>query len=225
VSGVAGGIVLAIALAVAADAPAPYQPLERARLLDEARQLAAQKQLTILPGRHVPEDGCGRDANDVRCAVWAIDADVLADSPGNEQVRASMSEGIALFDGSDQLIARNEDGIDPGSQSDVIELSAGQVVPDRDLELVWSWDSGGRNNGSSGITVYKRRGATLIEVFNGETRYWEDLRAPGGGREKKGSVKLTGAGVIIARGPNEKRASIWHWDEHAFHFVKDGTKK
>ncbi len=199
-----------------------YVQAAHAEKIADDQQLAAQKALGALPGRHEPEDRCGSDADEERCRVWQLAVDLLPDVPGVEQVRASMSEGIALFDASHQLIARNDGDISPGSLSAFGELSAGQLIPDADLELVWFHDDGGRNSGSSMLTVLKRRGAELVEVFVGDTREWDDMVTTSGG-ERDGHVTLGGNGVIHYRAPGSKRVTTWRWDAAAFRFVKEAT--
>ena len=218
VLGVAFAIVGIVGFANA-DSDAPYVEVAHAAQVTEDRQLAAQKEMGALPGRHEPEDKCGTDPLDQRCGVWELAVDLLPDVPGLERVRVSASEGLALFDANNKLIARNEDGLSPGSLSAVGELSAGQVIPDADLELVWSYDDGGRNSGSSGVDVFKRRGTELVRVFTGDSREWQDVRA--GGTEQTGKVTLSAKGVIRYRAPGTKRATTWHWDATAFRFVKE----
>ena len=151
----------------------------------------------------------------------SLSADFVAEQPGKELLVVSMAHGAAIFNGAAELLARGGSFACVGSQSGILDVSAGQLVPDVEPELVVHYLSGGRQSQAEGIDVYKRRGSELINILS--------VSLPDSGAAKaspddpelaeSGWLSVDSDGTILTSRPGEKMPQRQRWDAGKFAFV------
>ncbi len=135
--------------------------------------------------------------------------------PGAETVVASLPHGVYVL-GGDAVIARTAEPLAPceGSQTELIGLWAGQVVPDAEPELVVIDQFGGRNLGRTTLTIFKRLGERLEPIFTAALAEYE------GDVETTRKVELAADGTITAETGDGKVAH--RFDATATRFIAVG---
>lgn len=130
--------------------------------------------------------------------------------------RASLRDGIALWDESGALLANAAAPMGctmPGASQDILEqLAIGQVVPDPDPEYVVLFANGGRSQWSEAAWIFKRRGAELVPIFSSL------LSESDTGDQSDGRLALEGAGTLIYTAPGKRKPTTLRWDPAAFRY-------
>jgi hypothetical protein len=155
------------------------------------------RRLHNTPGEH--DANCGDDTS------------AMSVQSGDWRVVASIPDGIAIFDRRGALVARSSIFVCWG-RAKVLGLAMGQLVPDKELEIVVEHGSG-LHLESRGFDVLKRRGTELVTVLSVELESSQD-----GSELQAGSAAFSGA-EITYRGAGETAAKVLHWDAAAFKFA------
>ncbi len=142
--------------------------------------------------------------------LLALSADVDAARPGAETVIASLTHGVVALAGG-TVIATTASPVSDceGSQTEPNGAWAGQLVPDPELEIVFSETSGGRNAGATTLHLYKRRGARFVEVLALVVEEYEgdDASVAPALLEERGSISH-GVGKTYLWNPNAFRFEL-----------------
>lgn len=178
-----------------------------------------------LPGFRPSASGETNDGARAALAALPGEHDTMCD-PGDETqgrafelksaaglVRASLRDGVALFDGAGKPVATAASlgcTVPGASQDELQRLAAGQVVADPDPEYVILYSNGGRASFVQTLAVYKQKGNRLVSVFAG------NVLEVAGGKDKTGAVTLGADGTIQYKAPGKKVAVTLRFDATSF---------
>src|SRR5262249_34857286 len=143
--------------------------------------------------------------------VRGIKGELAADHPGAETFLISLADGAVLLDTAGKVVAKGE-ALDAdcvgGSQSGLLRVSAGQVVPDDELEfLVYSSGGGHGDALVYELAVYKRRGDKLELILTSTVE----------GQEKD-DTNLQSVGTLEQHPSGKKQTVLKRWDAAKFEF-------
>jgi hypothetical protein len=176
------------------------------------KKAAADRAMAQAPGKHDDKcDGAASDQGD----IFEVGAYVVPELKGEQTLRASLRDGLAIFDEKEKLIARTEPFgcTAPRAPKDKINtfLIGGDVVA---IEYA---NGAGKADWHSQAVLFRVRGTDLVKVFDVPTGTSRD--------PKRGKLYATPLGDLIYQAPGSPKETVFRWDEKAFKYVEFGPPR
>jgi len=146
--------------------------------------------------------------HDEACSAAAVSAPADATATGKGVVAASLRDGVALLDGTGQVVARSAPIGCTGPRDQLELLNHGDALPqpydklDTPLREIYYIVVGYRTGDTQTVAIYALRNKQLTRVFDAVTR-----TAAGAGH-----VELTPLGGVVHVAPGDPRPHVYRWN-------------
>ena len=132
----------------------------------------------------------------------------------DQRVVASFDDGIQVLDRDDQVIARAPGFTPQGSADEVVALATGDVWIGKPV-IALAATSGGHNESTTWLTLYRVERGALAPVWSGEVEHHE-------GHVTRTGVVLVYPGGLLYRSPDGD-TQIWRFDPDRKRFINRTT--
>jgi hypothetical protein len=161
------------------------------------------------------------ECSDASKTVFSVQAEVIHESPGEETVAVSLLHGVVAFDRAGKVVAQSEDPISGcgGDAARILAVWAGQLVPDKELEIA--------------ILLSDRQGSSAWKELVVAKRYKSSFRLilthllteKKGGRVHNYPISLQQDGTLKAGGDGVPTSELrWQANSFAFEDAPDAGK-
>jgi len=146
--------------------------------------------------------------HDEACSAAAVSAPADATATGKGVVAASLRDGVAILDGTGQVIARSGPIGCTGPRDQIELLNHGDAIPQpydklvTPLREIYYVVVAYRSGDKQTVAIYALRNKQLSRVFDAVTR----------SAEGAGHVELTPLGGVVHVAPGETRPRVYRWN-------------
>jgi hypothetical protein len=154
-----------------------------------------------------------KECSEASHTAFALHADVVAETPGEETVAVSLLHGVVAFDSSGKVVAQSVDPISGcgGSGARVVSVWAGQLVPDAEAEIVLVISDKQERTAWKELVVAKRQKSTFRLILT------HLLAEKEGGKVKNYPISLGQDGTVVAGGDGSGTSRL-RWQAGSFAF-------
>lgn len=192
-----------------------------ARLLVDGREASEEEAKRLRKSDETYDEEC--DKEPTYRATFALQAELVADRPGEELIAASLGSGVAIFDARGKLIVRGGGYDCVGSSAGLFGIALSQIVPDPEPEILVHYESGGRESHAELLDILKRKGDTLATILSftlsTSERSHSDDEDGSGERRSEGALSLAAEGSLLVQAAGESQPMRLRWDPGQFTFA------